>query len=155
MGELLERLCAAVERWDARSGVPAGEETGPFYVLGQLLERPDWRRLVEVELQEIPTRAGMRGCLVALLVRGRLPEEEIVPELVRAVEAQFEHLSEDHAQVVRRRRRWLTDMQAHPGADPALEQQTRALLTTEAVWEEMRRYRVYLTVWREETAALV
>jgi hypothetical protein len=155
MGELLDRLCVAVERWDARSGVPAGEETGAWYVLGQVLERPAWRRLVDVELQEIPTVAGMRRCLAALRARGGMGEEELIPELVRAVNANLEHLSEDHAQVVRRRRRWLTDMLQHPGADPAQAQQTRALLATEVVWEEMRRFRVYLTVWREETADLV
>lgn len=154
MGELIEWLCAAVQQWDACSGATASEEGGAWYVLGCVLERPAWRKLVETELQEIPTVQGMRRCLEALVTRGELDELAMVRELVGAVDAQLEHLSEDHAQVVRRRRRWLADAQRQPGGDPAVEQQTQALLSTEVVWEEMRRYRVYLTAWRSATAGI-
>jgi len=154
MGETLERLCAAVQQWDARSGVPDGDETGAFYVLAYVLERPAWRALVETELQELPTVASMRRCLKALSERGAVGEVKLVRELVRAVDGQLEHLSEDHAQVVRRRRRWLADALKHSEPDPEALRSTQALLSTETVWEEMRRYRVYLTVWRDVTAGL-
>jgi hypothetical protein len=97
---------------------------------------------------------GLRRCLLALRLRGGLSEGEIVRDLVRAVDAQLESLSEDHAKVVQRRRRWLADALRHPGADPDVEQRARESLNTEVVWEEMRRYRVYLTAWREVTAKL-
>ncbi len=151
----IDDLCAAVRQWDARSGATAIEESGAWYVLGVLLEQPAWRRLVEVELQEIPTVAGMRRCLRALVARGGPPEEDVVARLIRGVDAELESLSEDHAKVVRRRRRWLAAMQQQPDADPQAAEQLQALLSTEAVWEEMRRYRVFLAVWRELTAALV
>ncbi|HEY7295128.1 MAG TPA: hypothetical protein VH916_08800 [Dehalococcoidia bacterium] len=154
MGACLERLCAAVQRWDAICGTPESEESGAWYVLGYVLERPEWRRLVEAELQELPSVAGMRRCLTALSVRGELPEEEIVPQIVRAVDAQLEMLSEDHAKVVRRRRRWLAEEQRHPDGDPSVARRMQALLTTESVWEEMRRQRLRLTAWREVTAEL-
>lgn len=154
MGQMLELLCAAVEQWDARSGVTESDGTGAWHVLGYLLERPEWRALVEPELQELPTLLGMRRCLSALLARGSLVEAEVVPQVVRAVDAQLEGLSEDHAKVVRRRRLWLAETQRRPDTYPNAEQ-TQALLATEAVWEEMRRYRVYLAVWRDVTAGIV
>jgi len=158
MGVILEQLCAAVRRWDALTGVPEGgqsEESGAWYVLGYLLERPVWRKLVENELQELPTTAGMRRCLAALSLRGELAEETLIPQLVRGVEAQLESLSEDHAKVLRRRRRWLADALRQPDADPATERRMQALLSPEVVWEEMRQQRLRLTAWREATAGLV
>lgn len=155
MGELVDRLCEAVRRWDERSGTTESEETGAWYVLGYLLERPEWRALVEAELEEPPTVASMQRCLLALSARGALPERELVPQLIRAVEEQLESLSEDHAKVVRRRRRWLAAVTRQPDRDRVAEQRTQAMLSRQAVWEEMRRYRVYLMVWREVTAALI
>ncbi|HZQ36630.1 MAG TPA: hypothetical protein VFD32_11910 [Dehalococcoidia bacterium] len=158
MGAILEQLCAAVERWDGLTAAlrdDASEETGAWYVLGYLLERPEWRKLVEPELQELPSVAGMRHCLTALSQRGGPPEDRLVPHLIHAVDAQLESLSEDHALVVRRRRRWLADAERQPNADPAATQRIQALLTTEAVWEEMRRHRLRLVAWREATAGLL
>ena len=151
----IDDLCAAVRQWDARSGATAIEESGAWHVLGALLERPEWRRLVDPELQEIPTVASMRRCLRALVARGGPPEPELVAQLIRAVDAELESLSEDHAKVVRRRRRWLAETLQQPDADPEAAERLQALLSTATVWEEMRRYRVYRDVWRELTAARV
>ena len=151
MAQPIEQLCAAVAQWDARSGVPPDEETGACYVLSALLERPAWRAHVEAELQEFPTVTSMRRCLTVLCLRGGLDEGAVVGELVQAVTAQLERLSEDHAQIVRRRRRWLADALRHGDANSASVRSTQALLTTEVVWEEMRRYRRNFTVWREVT----
>jgi hypothetical protein len=155
VGELLERLCEAARRWDERSGVSEPDGGTAWYVLGYVLEQPNWRAVVERELEEIPTVASMRTCLAALVERGRVPETELIPRLIRAVDGQLESLSEDHAKVLRRRRRWLADAILHPQPGSNVEQGTRAMLTPEVVWEEMRRYRVYLDVWREVTAGLV
>ncbi len=158
MGALLDRLCAAVQRWDALTDAPAGEaseESGAWYVLGCVLERPEWRKLVEAELQDLPTPAGMRRCLAALCGRSELPEQALIAQIVRGVEAQLESLSEDHAKIVRRRRRWLADALRQPDADPAAERRMQALLSPEVVWEEMRAQRLRLTAWREVTAGLV
>lgn len=119
-----------------------------------MLDRPEWRALVETELQEIPTPASMRCCLAALIARGSLPEPELLLQVIQAVDGQLERRSEEHAKVVRRRRRWLADVIEHPDADPLVEQNARASLSTDLVWEEMRRYRTELTVWREVTAGL-
>lgn len=158
MGMLLERFCAAVECWDALTAAlrdDAGEEMGAWYVLGYLLERPAWRKLVETELQELPSVAGMRRCLATLCTRAELSEDRLIRHLIGAVDKQLESLSEDHAQVVRRRRRWLADAERQPDADPTTTQRIQALLTTEAVWEEMRRHRLRLVAWREATAGLL
>ena len=152
---MLERFCAAVQQWDERSGATESEETGAWQVLGYVLERPEWRALVEVELQEIPTLASMRRCLAALIARGALDEPVLISQVIAAVDVQLESLSEDHAKVVRRRRRWLADLLRRPDVDGSAERSTQALLSTEVVWEEMRRYRAYLTVWREAMAGLV
>lgn len=158
MTMLLEQLCAAVERWDMLTAAlrdEASEETGAWYVLGYLLERPEWRKLVEAELQELPSVAGMRRCLTALSERGGPPEERLIPHLIQAVDGQLEGLSEDHAQVVRRRRRWLADMERQADADPETAERIQATLTTAAVWEEMRRHRLRLVAWREATNGLL
>lgn len=158
VGVILEQLCAAVERWDALTTAlrdDASDETGAWYVLGYLLERPEWRKLVEAELQELPSVASMRRCLAALCERGALSEERLIPHLIQAVDAQLECLSEDHAQVVRRRRRWLADAERQLDADPATTARIQGLLSTEAVWEEMRRHRLRLVAWREATAGLL
>lgn len=154
MGQMIERLCAAVTQWDAQSGVPAGDETGACYVLGAVLERPAWRALVEPELQEFPTVASMHRCLSALSLRGDLDEGALVRELAHAVDEQLERLSEDHAQIVRWRRRWLADALRQGDRENPAVRNTQALLATEVVWEEMRSYRIYLTAWREATAGL-
>ena len=92
MGLLIDQFCEAAREWKLKTG--EREDGVAWYAMGHIYKHPTWGIAVSSLLQDRPSIGRMKQCLEQLVHDGVVSEYELIAELTRAVEDDFETLSE-------------------------------------------------------------